>query len=267
MEKTNPYNLNNKLITQTDIVNIMETLNINDFKVNNILLYKTSFIHKSYCKELYEDTEFNNIDASLDLQETSYETMEFLGDSILGSIVSNYLYERFYLIYAQNEGFLTYLKNRIVCGESLAVLSKKLGLHKFIVISKHIEDNCDGRNNSNILEDVFEALIGAIILDHNYDITKDIILKIIEKYVDFTDIIIKNNNYKEQIIKYLQHNFKENPKYIIKKNDDINNFDENLYYYDLMFKDKIISRGEGKSKKKAQQDASKNALIHYNVLN
>ena len=267
MEKTNPYNLNNKLITQTDIVNIMETLNINDFKVNNILLYKTSFIHKSYCKELYEDTDFNNIDDSLDLQETSYETMEFLGDSILGSIVSTYLYERFYKIYDQNEGFLTYLKNRIVCGESLAVLSKKLGLNKFIVISKHIEDNCDGRNNSNILEDVFEALIGAIILDHNYDITKDIILKIIEKHVDFTDIIIKNNNYKEQIIKYLQHNFKENPKYIIKDSEEINNFDENLYYYDLMFKDKIISRGEGKSKKKAQQDASKNALIHYNVLN
>ena len=268
MEKTNPYNLNNKLITQTDIVNIMETLNINDFKVNNILLYQTSFIHKSYCKELYKDTDFNNIDDSLDLQETSYETMEFLGDSILGSIVSNYLYERFYLIYDQNEGFLTYLKNRIVCGESLAVLSKKLGLNKFIVISKHIEDNCNipGRNNSNILEDVFEAFIGAIILDNNYDITKDILLKIIEKYVDFTDIIIKNNNYKDQIIKYLQHNFKENPKYVINKNYDIN-ADENFFYIDLMFKDKIISRGEGKSIKKAQQDASKNALIHYNVLN
>ena len=263
MEKTNPYNQNNKLITQNDIVNIMETLNINDFKVNNILLYKTSFVHKSYCKELYEDTNFNNIDDSLELQESSYETMEFLGDSILGSIVSNYLYERFYLIYDQNEGFLTYLKNRIVCGESLSELSRKLGLNKFVIISKHIEDNCNGRNNSNILEDVFEALIGAIILDNNYDITKDILLKIIEKYVDFTDIIIKNNNYKEQIIKYLQHNFKENPKYIVKEDEH----DDKLYYCDLIFKDKIISRGEGKSKKKAQQDASKNSLIHYNVLN
>ena len=249
MEKVNPYNSLNKLINENDIINVMETLNINDFKINNILLYQTSFIHKSYCFDLYKDTKFKNIDASLSLQEISYETMEFLGDSILGSVVSSYLYERFYKIYNQNEGFLTYLKNRLVCGEMNAYLSNRLGFNRYLVISKHIEDNCDGRNNSNILEDVFEALIGAIILDHNYDITKDIILKIIEKYVDFTDIIIKNNNYKEQIIKYLQHNFKENPKYIIKKIDDINNFDENLYYYDLMFKDKIISRGEGKSKK------------------
>ena len=89
MEKVaNPYNLNNKFITSNDIINIMETLNINNFKVNDILLYQTAFIHKSYCKELYEDTDFKNIDESLDLQEKSYETMEFLGDSILGSVVS-----------------------------------------------------------------------------------------------------------------------------------------------------------------------------------
>ena len=162
MEKVNPYNQHNKLINQNDIVNIMETLNISNFKVNNILLYHTAFIHKSYCKELYEDTDFKNVDHSLDLQDKSYETMEFLGDSILGSIVSSYLYERFYKIYDQNEGFLTYLKNRIVCGESLAVLSKKIGLHKFIVISKHIEDSCDGRNNLNILifkYQIYKALV------------------------------------------------------------------------------------------------------------
>tara|TARA_A100001015_G_scaffold39177_1_gene43046 strand:+ start:877 stop:1665 length:789 start_codon:yes stop_codon:yes gene_type:complete len=262
MEKVDPYNLNNKLITSNDIVNIMETLNISNFKVNNILLFQTAFIHKSYCKELYEDTDFKNIDHSLDLQDKSYETMEFLGDSILGSIVSSYLYERFYKIYNQNEGFLTYLKNRIVCGESLSVLSKKLGLHKFIIISKHIEDSCDGRNNLNILEDVFEAFIGAIYLDNNYEIVKDILLNIVERYIDFTDIIIKNNNHKEQIIKYLQHNYKENPKYIDK---DVLN--DNIYRCELHFQNKIISRGEGKSKKKAQQDASRNALIYYNVLN
>ena len=188
--------------------------------------------------------------------------MEFLGDSILGSIVSSYLYERFYKIYNQDEGFLTYLKNRIVCGESLAVLSKKIGLNKFIVISKHIEDYCDGRNNLNILEDVFEAFIGAIFLDNNYDTIKEILLNIIEKYIDFTDIIIKNNNHKEQIIKYLQHNYKENPKY-----KDINSDNNKLYRCELLFQDKVISKGEGKSKKKAQQDASRNALIYYNVIN
>ena len=97
-------------------------------------------------------------------------------------------------------------------------------------------------------------------------LTNNIILTIIEKYIDFTDIIIKNNNYKEQIIKYLQHNFKENPKFNNKEDND-NQVVNKLYVCELIFKDKIISRGEGRSKKKAQQDASRNALIHYNVLN
>ena len=61
MEKVNPFNQHNKLINTNDIVNIMETLNINDFKINNIL-YQRSFIHKSYCIELYKDTDFKNID-------------------------------------------------------------------------------------------------------------------------------------------------------------------------------------------------------------
>ena len=65
MEKVNPFNQNNKLISENDIVNIMETLNINDFKINNILLYQTSFIHKYYCIDLYKDTDFKNIDNSL----------------------------------------------------------------------------------------------------------------------------------------------------------------------------------------------------------
>jgi hypothetical protein len=81
-------------------------VDIPDFKINNILLYQRSFIHTSYCRELYKDKEgrplFNNIDNSLELQEISYETMEFLGDSILGSVVVSYLYERFYQIYNQD---------------------------------------------------------------------------------------------------------------------------------------------------------------------
>ena len=72
MEKVNPYNSLNKLINENDIINVMETLNINDFKINNILLYQRSFIHKSYCIELYKDTDFKNIDDSLKLQELSY---------------------------------------------------------------------------------------------------------------------------------------------------------------------------------------------------
>ena len=85
--KANPYNPSNKLILSDDIINIMKTLNINDFKINNLSLYQTAFVHKSYCPMVdYKD--FTNDNNNLPLQNTSYETMEFLGDSILSSSVS-----------------------------------------------------------------------------------------------------------------------------------------------------------------------------------
>ena len=256
--KSNPYNFNNNLIESNDIINIMKSLNINDFKINNLSLYQKAFIHKSYCK-LMDYEEYECPINCLPLQDESYETIEFLGDAILGSIVCSYIYKRFNLIHNQNEGFLTKLKIRLVCGEYLCSLSKHLNFEKYLIISKHIEDNCSGRINQNILEDVFEAFIGAIYLDHNYQVAENFLLKIIDKFVDFTDILLKDTNYKDQIIRYLKQTFDEHPKYSHEKVDD-------KYYCNLTFKDILICRGEGISKKKSEQNVSKKALIHYNVL-
>lgn len=258
--KKNPYNVNNRLITESDIINIMKSLNINDFKINNIVLYQTSFIHKSYCR-LPEYSEFEYPGAPcLPLQEKSYETMEFLGDSILGSVVSSYIYNRFYEIHNQNEGFLTKLKIRIVCGETLSKLSSDLKLQEHLVISRYQEEQCSGRRNLNMLEDVFESLIGAIYLDHGYQVTSDFIIRVIERYIDFTDILLIDNNYKDQISRYFQQVFHVYPKYENVKNED------DKFICRLYNGDQLIIEGEGKSKKKAEQDASKNALVHFNVI-
>lgn len=259
--KANPYNPSNKLISEKDIINIMQSLNINDFKINNLSFYQTAFIHKSYCN-MVDYEEFTNENNDLPLQEISYETMEFLGDSILSSSISSYLYQRFYEIHNQNEGFLTKIRTRIVCGEALAKLSFKLGFNEFIVISKHIEENCEGRKNIHILEDVFEAFVGAIFLDNqrNTDFVREILIKIVEEYIDFTDIILNDTNYKDQILKYCQHNFKEHPKY-----NHIRKDDNNIFSCQLSINDIVIT-GYGGTKKKAEQDASKNTLKYYNVL-
>ena len=221
----NPYNTNNFLIKETDVINIMKLFGIHDIKVNNIKLYQTAFIHKSYI-HMKDYEEYTNDNNSLPLQNESYEKMEFLGDSILGYCVCKYIYQRYTLIYNQNEGFLTKIRTRIVCGEALAKLSSKLGFNQYLVISKHIEENCDGRQNIHILEDVFEAFLGAIFLDNerNTDFVREIIIKIIEEFIDFTDIILNDTNYKDQILKYCQHNFKEQPKYIHIRKDDNNIF-------------------------------------------
>ena len=259
--KMNPYNQNNNFITENDVINIMKKLNINNFKLTNIDFYKTAFVHKSYCK-LKEYEEFVNENKDLPLQENSYETMEFLGDAILGSVVSSYLYERFYKIHGQNEGFLTKLKIRIICGENLSKLSKSLSLEKYIILSKHVDENCSGRENTNILEDVFEALIGAIYLDNDYKIAESFIIHVIETYIDFTEFLLVDNNYKDQITRYFQKNFDDGIRPIYKHNKkDNNRFECELYY-----NDKLIIKGEGMSKKKSEQDVSRKALIYFHVL-
>ena len=257
--RANPYNFNNKLIELSDIINIMNKLNINDFNTENIYTYQKSFIHKSYCK-LSDYSEYVNPgNGCMDLRDESYEIMEFLGDSILGSIVSSYIYKRFHEIYGQDEGFLTKLKIRLVCGENLALVSKDIGFSQYIIISKHIEENCSGRQNQNILEDVLEAFIGALYLDKGYQQTEEFVINLIEMYCDFTEIILKDNNYKDQISRYFQQTFSLYPKYKTEKYDDI--FKSSIYNGE-----RIVCIGEGSSKKKAEQDVSKKALIHFNVI-
>jgi len=258
--KANPYNLSNKLLKTKDIDDIMKKLNITDFKIKNLELYQRAFIHKSYCNmKDYEEFE-NDIDA-LSLFQESYEKIEFLGDSILEYIICEYIYQRYTMIYEQDEGFLTKLKNRLVCGDMLCILAKKLDFNKHIVISKHIEDNCDGRNNKNILEDSFEAFLGALYLDtNNIDIVKNFCIKVYEKYVDFGEIILNDTNYKDQLQRYLHGRFKTYPNYVVEPHNDI-------YKCNIIVNSEHISEGIGETKKKAEQNASKNTLIHYGVLN
>jgi|TARA_B110000971_G_C20036918_1_gene514868 ribonuclease-3 len=257
--KANPYNLNNRLLTINDITNIMKKLNINDFSTTNLKSYQKSFTHKSYCKlRDYDEYKYPG-DNYLPLQNDSYETIEFLGDSILGSVVSSYIYRRFHLIYGETEGFLTKLKIRLVCGENLADVSEKMKLSEYLIISKHIEENCSGRGNKNILEDVLEALIGTLYIDKGYEYTEKFIIAVIETYCDFTEIILKDTNYKDQISRYFQQTFSLYPKYKTEKYDAV--FRSSIFNGET-----LIKVGTGDTKKKAEQDVSKKALIHFNVI-
>ena len=119
--ESNPYNKNNFLLTESFL---NEILNQVDIKINscNIELYQKSFVHESYRKlKCYE--KMTNTDNCLQLQNESYERLEFIGDALIESIVANYLYSRYHEIYNQDEGFLSKLKMRIVCGKNLSKLS------------------------------------------------------------------------------------------------------------------------------------------------
>lgn len=269
--KANPYNRNNLLIDEETIYTIFTDLGLmNDeifhktYKINDISLYQTAFVHTSYT-HLKDYEEYSNTQNYLPLQNISYEKMEFLGDSLLGSAVADYLYNRYVNVFNENEGFLTKLKIKLVCGEQLAYLSKCINFDKYAIISEHIDINCNGRNNKNILEDIFEAFIAAIYLDtKNISFVNKFIISVIEKYVDFSELISNNNNYKDQLLKYFQHNYKTNPIYETKKISD------NEYYTTVIYiKDNEnihICEATSSTKKKTEQLAAKFALVKFHVI-
>lgn len=256
--RSDPYNDKNKLVSKKEIESLMENLTITNFYVNDISFYQTSFTHKSYC-QLKEYEKYDNNNNCLELQSKSYETMEFLGDSILESVISSYIYQRFHLLYGCDEGFLTRLKIRLVCGQNLYKVSKHLGFQNHLIISKQVEYSQHGRNNENILEDVYEAFIAAIYLDKGYLFAEQFIIKTIEKYVDFTDILLRDNNYKDQICRYFQQSFQIKPEYQHSK-------DKLQHICKIFHNGKCVAIGYGESKKKSEQDVSKKALIYFNVI-
>ena len=247
----NPLNKLNTWITIEDVNKIMKEYNI-DYKVNNIDFFKNAFIHKSYLKQ---NNNFKCDDNIIPLQNNSYERMEWLGDSLLNIIISKYLYKRFP---NENEGFLSRIRTYIVKGDTLCSFSKILNFSNFLIISNKTE-NDDGRESKKILNNVFESFLCAIYLDSNIDILKSFLINFIEKNVDFVDIIINNDNYKDQLIRYVNNNLNSEYKYYF------NNLDDSRINCCLEIEDKLFT-SEGINKKKLSQEVSKLALKYYNLI-
>jgi len=228
-----PFNSKNIVLANEDLRKFFDDNGLQDIEFNNINLYRNAFVHKSYCTMKNADFNTGNLKCPSDcipLQDKSYEQLEFLGDAILGNISGYYLYERYP---DQNEGFLSKIRTKIVNGKMLGYLSEKIGFPKFAIISKQVED-ANGRTNYKIMEDIFEAFIGALFIDFQtvedkvqispkinlvplsgagYYIAEKWIINIIETYIDFSEIIIKKTNYKDMIVNHMQHNLQDTPKF------------------------------------------------------
>jgi ribonuclease-3 len=279
-----PYNNKNILLQREDLDNLLNNNGLKDLEVKNINLYRVAFVHKSYCTMKNADFDKSNANCPTDclpLQDMSYERLEFLGDSLLGMIVTNYLYLRFP---DQNEGFLSKIRTKIVNGRMLGYLSEKVGLPKFAIISKQVEES-GGRNNYKIMEDIFEAFLGALYLDFQTDtdivslppniritpssgagyyIVESWIIYIIENYIDFCELIRIKNNYKDMLVSHMLHYLQDVPQF---KELNITTKD-NVRIFNYCIKDKngsIIATSTGNTKKEAENNVSKEALLYYNV--
>jgi len=280
-----PYNPLNIILQENDLKDFFNKNGLEGITFNNINLYRNAFVHKSYCTMKNADFTSGNLKCPsncIPLQDMSYERLEYLGDSILNFIVANYLYMRFS---DQNEGFLSKLRTRIVNGKMLGFLAEKIGFNKFAIISKQVEE-ANGRNNYKIMEDIFEAFIGAIYIDFQtiddkvalpakiklepltgagYFIAEQWIIYIIENYIDFTDLILQKTNYKDMIVNYMQQNFQYTPSFL-----ELNvSTKDNMKVFSYCIKDRnktIIATATGYSKKEAENNVSKEALIYYGQL-
>ena len=275
-EEETPYNNQNILINANDVNKILNRFGI-EMNCIKIDYYRKSFVHKSYSTRKNENFVSGNKNCPKDclpLQEESNERFEFLGDSVLSTTVANYLYERYP---DQQEGFLTKMRSKLVNGYMLADLCRHVGLNKWIIISKQIEEN-NGRDNYKILEDAFEAFICAIFMDFNilksdkkidisglgFQIAEKWIINVIEDKVDFALLIKQNKNYKDKLIKYFQHTYLKLPKFYENDIKIVNG--KKIFTIIIKNDEQIIGIGKGDSKKKAEQDASEKALQYYNEI-
>lgn len=197
---------------------------------------------------LYEQAFTHSSVAGLENKESeeSNERLEFLGDAILGSIIAEY----FFLKYPnKREGELTKMRSKLVSRSFLNQLAVDMGLDTFL------ETAADTRRSKSIFGDAFEALIGAIYLDRGYSNCKKFVFeKVIKDYIEVGKVLEEDQDFKSKLVEYSQ---KE--KISFKFDHQQFNRDTLIYYKSVLYLNHTeVSRGEGSSKKKAEQMAAKN---------
>lgn len=259
-----PFNKNNFLINPEHITDIL-TQFIPNYIVKDIKYFRVAMTHKSYTKNEYHNNptinnHTNNYNC-LELQDSSYERLEFLGDTVCKALISEYLFKRYP---NQDEGFMTRLKIKLENGQMFAKFGRYLGLYKYLIISHQIERKM-GRTHEKIIEDIFEAFIGALYLDSGIDMCRIVIIKLLETQVDFAEILFHDDNYKDQLLRFYHKKEWSPPKYIdIKIDGPVHKREFTIGVKDNV--GRIVATGTDYLKKKAEQIASKNALIYFGAL-
>lgn len=166
--------------------------NLLGFVPNNVNLYRMAFRHRSVAV------------ASKNGAKNSNERLEFLGDAVLGCVIAE---ELFKLYPYKDEGFLTEMRSKIVSRASLNQLSKRLGLDEIIEFDKQMLNNANKRGS--ILGDAFEALIGAIYVDKDYNFTRKFIIdRIVKPHIDIYTLELTETNFKSRLLEWCQRHGK-----------------------------------------------------------
>lgn len=209
-----------------------------DFK--NIDYLKIALTHSSYANERKGEVVCN-------------ERQEFLGDSVLSIIVSDYIFKNCPEL---PEGELTKLRASLVCEKTLAVYARSIDLGKYLLLSRGESKN-GGRNRPSILADAFESVIAAIYLDGGIECARRFVLRFV---VDD----IKNHrthnfaDYKTKLQEIVQKNPEEKISYVLTGESGPDH--DKHFTVEVHLNSNVVGKGGGRSKKEAEQQAARKAL-------
>ena len=263
----NPWNSRNKLMNSKDVNNILQKYGIKKY-FKDISLFQQACIHTSYkdkSEEWAKQSEpmilLERPPNCLPLQKDDNEELEHVGDGLLSGIVADYLKQRYG---GQGEGFLTSLRTAIVNNDSLGVLAEKIGLNHHIIISRHQEEVCNGRRNLRLLGSLLEAWLGSLYYSEGgggkgFEITQTFVISVIQKHIDFVELITSNTNYKDQILRFFQANYHVPPTYKVLYEEGP--MHDRLFTIGILdLSGNVIASSIAKNKKVAEQEASRLAL-------
>ncbi len=299
-------NEKNRVITKEYLRNTMENYGIN-YQVNDIRLFHIAMTHTSYIKKDYTNSKNfksifmginliggdmllpipkEQIEFAVPLGSVSYERLEFLGDSILRQVISDYLFVRYK---EMQEGNLTKLRSQIENSSSFAEMTRRIGLQKYVLLSRNQEVIKARDKNDKIQCDIFEAFVAALYLDtmkisyndigknleliqkdrsNAYQVCYDFVIALIEDEIDLTELLETDTNYKDKLLQFYHECNWGDPKYntmdILYDNSKLGKKYFKMYVRDL--DGNIIGIGMGSSKQKGEKMAAKKALQYLKVI-
>jgi ribonuclease III len=273
-----PWNPNNKVIPNSEILRFLQRQGV--VLPNNLDfdLFRRACVHKSYVEKPPgtpgpngEIIQLSDKPADcLPLQKAHNEELEFVGDSVLNCVVAIYSQDRYD---GEGEGFLTTLRGNLVNNDHLGVLAQKMGMSEWLVMSRHVDSICKGRENLRLLGSMVEAWIGALYRNTEivagkgaaFEVCYNWIISILHQYVNFAKVISENHNYKDQLLKYFQSQYHTPPTY-----EEIHvegPQHDRIYTIGVYLPNRtLLASAISRKKLEAEQEASRLALVSVGAL-
>lgn len=206
--------------------------------IQNLALLNLAFTHRSYANETLEVVDNN-------------ERLEFLGDSVLGVCVADWLFRN---LPAKQEGDFSKIKSVVVSEDSLAVVARKLNVDRYLLIGKG-EENSGGRTKKALLADCMEALFAACYLDSGFEAAKRFVMENLEVQIRAVLEDDYHRDYKTSLQEYMQKRWRKVPSYrLVKKTGPEHDY---TFFVEVDVNGRIFGPARGGNKKEAEQQAAK----------